>query len=357
MGYKITNKTKKKHLQTYTTINSKLFTISNLEQILSIPNLKHGDDYILAKKIIKNGEEWIGRLPYDTIPLQDISGHVHYGGFSIIVNKVQRLWKSISILSRQLWNDTHCNYVSCNLYMTPAVNKQQQQNKQNSYSSSAAFESHYDWMDVIIIQISGIKLWSVANTSIIKLTTCDLKHKPTTNELNYYYNNKYNDFLLYPGDILYIPRGYIHNASTILLNNNEQNHGDPSIHLSFGIEHLSDTTWEGFIHYAFVQYYTNNHHKQFLSKEQIIISSNKYCNNNHIKITWNIFLHYAISALARLDVISNKHSKDYNKSYILRKSIPIHPIWNNIETSTTKNSTIYNIIYKKQIIPHMQKNI
>merc|ERR1711862_81421 len=136
--YKITNKTKiKKHLQTYTTTNSKLFTISNLEQILSIPNLKHG-------------EEWMGRLPYDTIPLQDISGHVHYGGFSIIVNKVQRLWKSISILSRQLWNDTHCNYVSCNLYMTPAVNKQQQKQKQNSYSSSsAAFESHYDWMDVI----------------------------------------------------------------------------------------------------------------------------------------------------------------------------------------------------------------
>merc|ERR1711862_699172 len=131
-------------------------------------------------------------------------------------------------------------------------------------------------------QISGIKLWSVANTSIIKLTTCDLKHKPTTNELNYYYNNKYNDFLLYPGDILYIPRGYIHNASTILLNNNEQNNNnnDPSIHLSFGIEHLSDTTWEGFIHYSFVQYYKE---KEFLIKEEII-SSNKYCNNNNIKI-------------------------------------------------------------------------
>merc|ERR1711862_1028164 len=127
-------------------------------------------------------------------------------------------------------------------------------------------------------------------------------------------------------------------GSTILLNNNEQNNNnDPSIHLSFGIEHLSDTTWEGFIHYAFVQYYTNN---------------------NHIKITWNIFLHYTISTLARLDVISS-NSKDYNNSYILRKSIPIHPIWNNIETTstTTKNSTIYDIIYKKQIIPYIQKNI
>merc|ERR1711862_652652 len=89
-------------------------------------------------------------------------------------------------------------------------------------------------------------------------------------------------------------------------------------------------------------------------------SSNKYCNNNHIKSTWNIFLHYTISTLARLDVILS-NSKDYNNSYILRKSIPIHPIWNNIETtSTTKNSTIYDIIYKKQIIPYIQnknKNI
>merc|ERR1711862_602362 len=87
-------------------------------------------------------------------------------------------------------------------------------------------------------------------------------------------------------------------------------------------------------------------------------SSNKYCNNNHIKITWNIFLHYTISTLARLDVISS-NSKDYNNSYILRKSIPIHPIWNNIETTSTtaKNSTIYNIIYKKQIIPYIQIKI
>jgi len=298
--------------------------------------LKHGDDYHIAKKIMKdNGEEWMGRLPQHTIPLEAITNHLYYGGFSLIVNKVQRLWGSVAHMSRLIHDDILCNYVSCNLYMTPPVLEAKKDNNVRS-----AFEAHYDWMDVIIIQITGSKLWNVATQPLLPLSTHDLKRKPTLSEHNIYLNNvnySYNEFLLNVGDVLYIPRGYIHNASTVYDASNSNK--EPSIHLSFGIEHLCETTWEAFLHFTLVRYTKLN---SFLNKD---IATQ--CNN--VIIPWNILLHYTISAMARLDVIiASKQKKQQQKeeAYLLRKSIPLHPVWNDIRAyNNTYDSMFTHILH------------
>ena len=85
-----------------------------------------------------------------------------------------------------------------------------------------------------MLQISGKKQWTVANKPLVYLTTPDLKYKPSPSYLNEYMSpGNYSTFMLQPGDVLYIPRGFVHNASTTktLVG------GEPSLHLTFGIEH------------------------------------------------------------------------------------------------------------------------
>jgi len=68
-----------------------------------------------------------------------------------------------------------------------------------------------------VVQLSGRKRWSVASEPSIYLSSKDQKRKPTGVELEA--TNRYSDFTLCPGDVLYIPRGHIHNASTVLFDN------------------------------------------------------------------------------------------------------------------------------------------
>merc|ERR1712157_403442 len=105
-------------------------------------------------------------------------------------------------------------------------------------------------------------------------------------------------FLLRPGDTLYIPRGYLHNASTTI-NSNTKEH---SIHLSIGIEHACDTTWEALMHHALVYY--------SLIDPSILQSAvdPTFC-HGHGTISWMLFMHYSISAFARLDVLLHDHKE------------------------------------------------
>ena len=97
-------------------------------------------------------------------------------------------------------------------------------------------------------------------------------------------NNRFLDFTLCPGDVLYIPRGHLHNASTIdfPILQRKWNHdtcpdypshlaeatpllsalNEPSMHLTFSIN--SEESVENLIHYALHEYFASDgrgHHK------------------------------------------------------------------------------------------------
>jgi len=206
----------------------------------------------------------------------------------------------------------------------------------------SAFEVHYDWMDVIVLQVSGKKLWNVAKSPLVKYTTKDLKRKPNSDEVDAFLREgSYDPFFLHPGDALYIPRGFLHNASTVL--GEEQEGEEHSLHLSFGIEHFCQTTFEVLMHGALYLY-----SQQSPAMNQPLLTS-EHCNalygNPQEGLTWQAFFHFLIAEVARSDVLNPsspyRDIKQWQSNVsIFRKSVPLHPVWEN-EIQPLKNATIY----------------
>ena len=281
---------------------SDLFKLEDSLTILGNTDLVHGKDYFVLKYIIKDGEEWNGQLPYSSIPVQEIPRLLEQKAFSLVINKLQKHWKSVRDFARSLELETNAPNVSCNLYLTPP-------------GSARAFESHMDWMDVIVLQLFGEKNWSVWLDPMIKMVPPDLKRKPTLDEMK---SSPFHNVLLQPGDALYIPRGHLHNATTPEL-------GNLSLHLTFGIEFGFETTMEALIHLSLVALAEENS----LARKPVVYSSQ--CSGNY-KLTLEKVLHYSISVLARQtncggfgEYSANKETLEDEAICSLRKSVPLHP--------------------------------
>ena len=270
-------------------------------------DLKHGTDFLILKLVMRDGEEWNGRLPHEHIPVTDIPDLLNHQAFSLVINKLEQYWSTVKDFAMSLELET-CAAVSCNLYLTPP-------------RSGRAFESHMDWMDVIVLQIEGEKRWSVGRNPMNKLLLPDQKRKPTMEELK---ASPFDDVLLRPGDALYIPRGHLHNATTPT-----DGSGGYSLHLTFGIQHRFETTMEALIHHAV----------EMFRKE--LVNSNEYVGKlavpsglceERLSLTWEKLLHYSISGLARqtdcggfAETNAVNRNEDNEAICSLRESIPLHP--------------------------------
>jgi len=184
-----------------------LFQFNDLDKLF-----QQGLLFRMVKKInLGGGLESITELPrnqMDTVPkILDAFNQK----FSLIIRQLQRHWRPVNSYSRSMEDETLMPRVSVNLYVTPG--------------NGEAFDTHWDIMDVVVVQLAGQKYWNVAKNATVYLSNEKLKHKPNGKELNVPY---YPQFLMKPGDALYIPRGFLHNASTIDLY-------ETSIHATFGI--------------------------------------------------------------------------------------------------------------------------
>ena len=135
------------------------------------------------------------------------------------------------------------------------------------------------FIKVIIVQLAGMKRWSVAREPNIYLAGKSVRRQPTPDEVKHFSeSNRFLDFTLCPGDVLYIPRGHMHNASTIDFPNLQRkwnhdtcpdypNHleeaaplasalNEPSMHLTFSIN--SEESVENLIHYALHKYFASD---------------------------------------------------------------------------------------------------
>jgi len=337
-----------------------LLSVDDTALILTQPDMNHGNEYKLLKKIIiqdgpEKGEEYNGMLPGTHYSLQDILQHFHYGGFSVVINKL--LWRSIANFARQLEQELGAVEVNVNLYMTPDVVSEKDRTNEDKINGNVreGFEAHWDWMDVIIVQLSGMKRWSVARESSIYLSSKDQKRKPTLEELKHV--QRYDDFTLCPGDILYIPRGSIHNASTIDFDHLQENNNEgridldscppypnealdrrvgPSLHLTFGLLESNDATIETLLHYALDAYYesSNNSMNEIAVSKSTCSRSNFYGVAVDHDIRWSSVLHHVIAEVARREHICD-HILQTNRrpssidvncnegTTILRKSVPL----------------------------------
>ena len=120
-------------------------------------------------------------------------------GATIIINSAQSIFHNLSTLCRSFENTFKCPF-QANIYITPP--------------NSQGFSKHYDTHDIFLIQIKGPKTWYLYNSKIELATyfeTIGTNH------------SKFNEIEINVGDILYLPRGIIHEAfasekSTIHIN-------------------------------------------------------------------------------------------------------------------------------------------
>jgi len=100
--------------------------------------------------------------------------------------------------------------IRVNSYLTPA--------------NSKGFSRHYDTHDVLVLQVSGTKTWQVYSNPLL------LPHEEQTYAPHWGEQARLlAEITLRPGDVLYLPRGFIHGASA-----NEAS----SLHLTIGMRSL-----------------------------------------------------------------------------------------------------------------------
>jgi ribosomal protein L16 Arg81 hydroxylase len=133
------------------------------------------------------------------------------GGATLVLQGLHRTWEPIARFTRELVADLG-HPAQVNAYITPA--------------SSRGFDPHYDTHDVFVIQIAGAKHWTIHEP----VHRHPLADQPWTDHRDAVVARARTapaiDAVFEPGDVLYLPRGWIHSAVA---------QGGTSIHLTIGI--------------------------------------------------------------------------------------------------------------------------
>ena len=179
---------------------------SDIEDMILNKNMKYGVDLNVTKcdKSERNGD--VTRLTLD--PLPD-SGKIE----DAIVAKSTDVWTnfengcSVRLLCPHLYSPTVHHLLSllesefgcmvgANAYLTPG-------------KASQGFSPHYDDIEAIILQLEGKKRWKIYHP-VLPLPR-DSSRDFNASELS----EPIMDVVLEAGDVLYMPRGWIHQAVTL----------------------------------------------------------------------------------------------------------------------------------------------
>jgi hypothetical protein len=142
-------------------------------------------------------------------------------GATIVLQGLHRTWEPVLDFTQDLAAELG-HPVQVNAYVTPPQN--------------TGFGDHYDVHDVFVLQIAGEKRWRIREP----VHVTPLRDQPWTDRRAAVEAAAERPPLLeetlHPGDVLYLPRGYVHAATAL---------GDVSTHLTIGVppwtrRHLAD---------------------------------------------------------------------------------------------------------------------
>lgn len=137
-------------------------------------------------------------------------------GATIILPQLHRRVRALAQYCRGL-EAAFSAHVQTNIYLTPG--------------SAQGFQTHYDNHDVLVLQVEGTKRWRLYDSPAgvpfrgERFTPGQFAPGEPT-----------EDFVLEPGDVLYVPRGLMHDAIS--------EPGAPSLHITTGI---ITKTWADFL--------------------------------------------------------------------------------------------------------------
>ncbi|PZT77500.1 MULTISPECIES: cupin domain-containing protein [unclassified Streptomyces] len=132
-------------------------------------------------------------------------------GATLVLQALQRTWAPIGAFTAALAAELG-HPVQANAYVTPPQNR--------------GFDAHYDVHDVFVLQIEGTKRWTVHPP----VHPDPLRDQPWTDHRKAVTEaargEPHLDTVLAPGDVLYLPRGWLHAAEA---------QGEVAIHLTLGV--------------------------------------------------------------------------------------------------------------------------
>lgn len=131
---------------------------------------------------------------------------LHRAGATIVMQALQWYWPPLTAFCGALGHRLG-HGVRANAYMTPA--------------SSRGFDAHWDTHDVFVVQLEGSKHWRVYD-SPLRLPGPSQPFDPA----RWTRRVTPQSMTLRAGDVLYLPRGFIHDATAGV---------EPSLHVSLGI--------------------------------------------------------------------------------------------------------------------------
>lgn len=188
-----------------------IFSCQELDKILREKQLKFSEDIDITSYMngIKKNHNGDGRA------YAPVVWDSYQNGRSVRLLMPQTLnksmWKLCSLLSEYFGN-----FVGSNIYLTPP--------------GTQGFAPHYDDIEAFVLQLEGQKHWKVYSPR------SDAEELPRFSSPDFSQDELGEEFLdvvLSPGDLLYFPRGFIHQAKSV-----EQEH---SMHLTLSA--CQRTTW------------------------------------------------------------------------------------------------------------------
>lgn len=128
-------------------------------------------------------------------------------GATIVIDHVHKRLEKVAACCRNLEREIGAP-VHCNLYLTP--------------SGGTGFGTHYDTHDVLLLQLAGSKQWTIFD-SPVRLPLSGQPFNPNLHAVGPIAMS----VQLKAGDLLYIPRGFLHSA---------QSRDETSLHATLGVK-------------------------------------------------------------------------------------------------------------------------
>lgn len=176
-----------------------LMTNRDLEDLISNPNTRYP-----AVKLAKGGQFYppesytsdveIGMCLFNgTLNLRAIAEEYSKGA-SITLPALHRTCASIAAFCARLEQELD-HSIHANAYLTPG--------------RASGFPPHYDAHEVLVLQLAGRKCWQI-NEPTVKLPHSEHRFKPE----GFTPGPRLMEVELEAGDLLYLPRGYVHSTTT-----------------------------------------------------------------------------------------------------------------------------------------------